>query len=144
MIDRSGYLEGAIVSPERYLRRATQCLRDIDFDTFVVTGVSGMCIGFLLARRMKKYILVIRKSDQESHGGLWVGTFGRRWVFLDDFQATGATLSRVKKAVKEFSTRERIPDEYVGAYFYLFKNSRRGEDEPGFVPPGKEIQPHGA
>jgi orotate phosphoribosyltransferase len=74
------------------------------FDSIIVTGVSGMAVGFPVALALKVPVTVLRKEDEDSHGskGEIVGRsdLGERVLFLDDFVSNGTTRARVIRAVE--------------------------------------------
>lgn len=124
------------------IETARERLEDVDFDTIVVTGVSGLVAGSLVANALDKHLLVVRKEDDTStHSSRRIeGFLGARWLFLDDFTDSGSTLRRVQEAVTAVAARplpwaeEADPHEttYVGAYLY---NRTRG-----YYAPGKEME----
>ncbi len=104
----SSYLH-KILNPEKLpatLAHICDGLKDVDFDTLVVTGVSGCLIAGAVANTLRKNILVVRKENDDSHAGTGVykceGVLGDRWVFIDDLIFSGASLRRVRRAVAEF------------------------------------------
>lgn len=103
----TGYMDAAFRDPGKVLAEAVEELAEIDFDTFVVSGGSGLVLGQMIAHRMGKMLLVIRKDeDMESshHGGRGYGQLGRRLVFWDDFVSSGRTFGRVRDGVGEILT----------------------------------------
>lgn len=76
-----------------------------NFTSLVVTGVSGMSVGFPAALMLDKPIVVVRKRlhpDDRSHSDTAVeglDDMGDRPVFLDDFISSGTSLTRVKRAI---------------------------------------------
>jgi len=133
------YFGPAMESTEVLLRNAKRILVDVDFDTIVCTGASGMVFAPLLAHRMKKNLLIVRKDDDvNNHSGArnrFVGTMGERWLFVDDFIDTGATLDRVMGQIRKCADEwvyyvpkpgkfiwdtetVRFTPEYVGSYLY--------------------------
>ena len=75
------------------------------FDVIAVQGVSGMSLGFPLALRLGKDIIVVRKrsdishSDPETITGVIVR--GKRCLFVDDFVSCGNTRRRVREAIEK-------------------------------------------
>jgi adenine/guanine phosphoribosyltransferase-like PRPP-binding protein len=89
------------------------------FDSIVVQGVSGQCVGFPVALRLNKPILVLRKADEDTHsyaGGSLINAnaSGKRVLFLDDFVSSGDTFERCKTAVEA----SRGGPFIVGSYQY--------------------------
>src|SRR5882762_2319865 len=68
-----------------------------DFTHLVMTGTSGQSVGFPVAYNLGLQTLVVRKKEDEGHGGVFVGTKGELgdYVILDDFIGSGATIRYV-------------------------------------------------
>jgi adenine/guanine phosphoribosyltransferase-like PRPP-binding protein len=85
-------------------------------DVLVVTGVSGIAFGALLAHGLGLHLAVVRKEERRhspntlecAHPGPF------RWVFVDDHITSGATANRVFDVMK--ALRPRAP--CVGIYLY--------------------------
>ena len=79
----------------------------VPFDTIVVTGVSGMAVGFPLAVALGKRIAVLRKDDDNTHScneGGWQGyadVRDRRCLWVDDFICSGETQQRIDTSVHQ-------------------------------------------
>jgi len=105
---------------ELAVRQTTAALRPhrADFDSIVVTGVSGQCVGFPVALRLRKPIVVLRKKTDPTHGGpgalLNRRSMGTRVVFVDDFVADGNTLKLCQTAVERHGG--------TIAYVYLYRD----------------------
>lgn len=135
---RSNYFDMVMDDPERIIREAREQLEDVEFDTFVVTGMSGVSVASLLAHALGKNYLIIRKPDDLStHSSRrGVGKIGKRWVFLDDFICSGDTKFRVMRQLATLLREAEInagyfdyetstwvngdpfDTEYVGDYLY--------------------------
>jgi adenine/guanine phosphoribosyltransferase-like PRPP-binding protein len=82
------------------IEMAVECLSKFDFDTIVVTGVSGLLLGPIVAHLMGKNIAVIRKHSETSHSANRIeGELGKRYVILDDFICTGDTVIKIKREI---------------------------------------------
>jgi hypothetical protein len=101
-----------------------------EFDSIVVTGVSGITVGAPVAIALDKNLVVVRKEDDSSnHSGRRVqGTFPRRWIFLDDFASTGTTKRRVEKEIGYAFP----PADFVGRYYYQYQEYRDMRDPVEF------------
>ena len=70
-----------------------------DFKVIAVRGVSGLLFGSILAYRMNKGLVVVRKPGESTHSGMVVeGCFpdvGEGWVIVDDLVATGGTVAEI-------------------------------------------------
>ncbi len=110
---------------QRTLDAAVRELTAIDFDTIAVTGVSGCVFGGALSARLGKNLVVVRKQTEDCHAGKMYfaeGTFGARWVFVDDTIHSGATLRRVREAIRKYFAEVNYEGAVsfveVGAYEY--------------------------
>lgn len=116
----ASYLVNGIFEHEKNQAEAIKNLKGVEFDTIVVTGVSGLVFGVPLAQRMKKHIAIIRKDKDGTHSHKSIEAtvkrdeFGR-WLFVDDLIDTGKTETRVKAKVKEHTD---CNSTYVGAYLF--------------------------
>lgn len=77
-----------------------------EFDAFVVSGYSMAMIATSVADKLEKNIVLVRKPYERKHSMYKVeGIHGQRCFFLDDLIASGKTLERCIKAVKEINCR---------------------------------------
>lgn len=132
---QNSYFSEAFRPPMGLKRRAKRDLEEVDFDTFVVTGISGALVVAELAHHLHKNFAVVRKTQTESsHASRKIeGCLGSRWIFLDDFISSGATLQRVINEVEDFVTdSNRWRTDYetplfeshiVGTYTYQRQNN---------------------
>lgn len=121
----TGYLDTAWENPTRIIEGMRAAMKGIKYDTIVVSGHSGVLIGPILARALRKKLFVVRKHEdcQSSHSNRpWIGQLGARWVMVDDFISSGATVTRVVKSVLQsveaINGRYRYPtwDQNLGVY----------------------------
>jgi phosphoribosylpyrophosphate synthetase len=89
-----------------YLERAVANLKNsnVEFRTIVVRGVSGLVFGSMLAHTMGKGLTVVRKPNDSSHSphlveGLLPESPYDKWLIVDDFISTGATIYSIVKAM---------------------------------------------
>ena len=86
-----------------------------EFDTIVVTGVSGQFYGPVLAFTLGVNYCVVRKPNDGSHDyHPIVGVVGDKWIFLDDFISSGATRRRVISVMRDVEPAST----YVGTFEY--------------------------
>jgi orotate phosphoribosyltransferase len=132
---RYSYTHDAIYFGEAQIADAKSLLADVDYDMIIGTGLSGGLVIPKLADALGVDWGIVRKEEEESHRERRVeGTrFGRKWVFVDDFVASGATRRRVKAEVQRYCRDRGITTEYAGTYSYrnsrFTKPEREGEDE---------------
>ncbi len=116
------YLNSAMFVERRdaTFQRAVQCLSRFEFDTIVVTGVSGLIIGPVLAHLTGKKLLVVRKPNESTHSYNYIeGEMGHQWIFVDDFISSGGTLDRVVERVNVNFGGVK----FVGFYSYFYEGS---------------------
>lgn len=82
------------------------------FDSILVTGLSGTVPGSILAYRLNKNLVVVRKDSESSHGQSVEGTLAGRHIIIDDFVSSGATINRL---LRHERIRNRVP-VYVVLY----------------------------
>lgn len=127
------YFQTVFTDAEMLLDQAADRLQDVDFDTIVATGLSGTIFAGLLAQRLGKHLIIVRKADDAStHSSNRIeGILGKRWLFVDDLISSGNTLRHVVKQVELVAGRGSVRDwmdeppfatEWVGTYLY---NSER-------------------
>ena len=99
--------------------------KKVNFDGFVVTGVSGILIGSILSRSLKKELVIVRKEEdyKNSHTFYKVENYksNKRYIFVDDLIASGSTFARVQKELKEFHKIEKIKgrsSKIIGTILY--------------------------
>lgn len=117
----SGYFSTGAEDIRKYVNKAFDILLDrgVDFDTIVVTGISGMVVGPMLAEALEKDLLIIRKEGENSHASyLAEGVLGERWLFVDDFIASGKTFNRVCDAIERLSEGLRNYRDTKQDYWY--------------------------
>jgi hypothetical protein len=90
-------------------------LRPIDFDVVVFRGFSGAVVGPVVALKMGKNWAFVRKHDDNSHSSSRIeGSIIGRYVIVDDFIDSGAT---IRKIIEDVSYT--YPDAVcLGAFFY--------------------------
>lgn len=134
MLEVSSHLKPAFDLAERSkkITAAVMVLQKIEFDTIVVTGISGTVPGAIIAHLMGKQLAVVRREKERTvgGGGPVEGHLGGRWIVIDDFISTGGTLRRVVKKYSDacagelqprFAWGDSVPpqeSEYLGVYLF--------------------------
>ena len=82
--------------------------RNIEFDAIACRGLSGLLIAPIVAMRLKKTLLCVRKGEK-THSTYPVegDTKAKTYVILDGFIDTGSTVSAIVGAIKTFNTEAR-------------------------------------
>ena len=112
----------------------------------VVHGNSGVSCGFaalMLSPHADFNIVLLRKDNDNSHGSPIEGPEGHRlgrYLILDDFVATGATMNRVRDKVatlhQQYGQPEH-PPECVGIVLYGHHDSDSFEFADGHTVPAR-------
>lgn len=116
----SGYFEEALDHPQKVIDMfRAQVMGQIEFGSLVGTGLSGMVMTPLLAYIAKVPYAIVRKNKSSSHGCYTVeGTVADKWVFVDDFIASGDTFRRVLREIGGAARRHHASVEFVAAFLY--------------------------
>ena len=90
------------------VRKAIKALRGKKFDAIAFRGLSGTLIGPLLAFKLNRTMLAVRKRKGEGHSGLMVeGDAGAgTYIIVDDFIQTARTVRSIIEEVKDFTEGE--------------------------------------
>ena len=110
---------------DKVIRQIRQLIKDknIKFDGFIVTGVSGVTMGAVLSRLLRKELVVVRKNNS-THASYKVENYkhNKRYIFLDDLIATGETYNRVidefENVYNQTSYFRRNKSNVIGAIIY--------------------------
>lgn len=118
---------------QNILERSAECidiarraLTDVEYDTMVGIGLSGSIAAPLLANALGKKLLILRKDESSHTNSKLAGKLGKRWLFVDDFIATGHTLKGAMKLIQDTVERnnlytygrDKFSTQYVGTYEY--------------------------
>lgn len=109
----------AFDEPEALILAARQALKDVTYDTMVGRGLSGALVVPILARALGKKWAIVRKPGDGSHStSRFEGEIGRRWIFVDDFIASGNTYFQTEEVVLAEGIANGEWPQLVGAYLY--------------------------
>lgn len=99
------------------VRDAVDALRPhrSEFDSIIVTGLSGVIVGTPVAMRLRKPLVVFRKAGEDAHSSTPVNhkRLGTRALFLDDFISDGGTYRRVEDALVKTDRGATIVAKYL-------------------------------
>lgn len=86
----------------------------------VMTGLSGMLIGLIVAHQTQRPFAIVRKPKEVSHGNHVEGYVCKEYMIVDDFVDSGATVANIRKA---------LPDRIcLGVYTYSDISSGKIKD----------------
>ena len=148
MILSSGYATQYKLSEVRERAEyATLAISDMVAETgatsVVVHGNSGVSCGFaaLMLSDVDFNIVLLRKDNDNSHGSPIEGPEGHRlgkYLILDDFVATGATMNRIRDKIvtlhQQYGLSEDTP-ECVGIVLYGYHSSGKFKFSDGHTVP---------
>ena len=112
----------------------------------VVHGNSGVSCGFaaLMLSAVDFNIVLLRKDNDNSHGAPIEGPQGHRlgrYIILDDFVATGATMNRIRAKIatlhQQYGYRDAPSPECVGLVLYGYTISDRFKFDDGHIVPAR-------
>jgi len=104
-----------VKSRNRLVKEAVEILKTWtkDFDAIAVSGYSSALVVPIIAHKLKKNIVLVRKTSETRFSNHNVeGQHGQRVLFFDDLIDSGSTFRHIKKGVESISCR------LVGTYLY--------------------------
>lgn len=110
----------------------------------VVHGNSGVSCGFaalMLSPHADFNIVLLRKDNDNSHGAPIEGPEGHKldkYLILDDFVDTGATMNRIRDKIAALHQQSGLPEdtpECVGIVLYGYHGSKSFRFDDGHVVP---------
>src|SRR5271166_4732220 len=98
------------------LTNTVKFLKTKEFDAIAFRGLSGSLVAPIVALRLKKTLLAVRKDTSDSHSSYMVegDLAAKRYVIVDDFIAGGSTVYNIMKEVHTAAPRA----ECVGYFGY--------------------------
>jgi len=116
---------------EKIIESARMKLAGIEFDSFAFRGMSGALIASVLAREMKKTLIMVRKESSHSMRSV-EGDFGaKRYVIIDDFIESGDTCVEI---VREITSKINGGIECAAIALYQHKVAVRNWSKQFNVP----------
>jgi hypoxanthine phosphoribosyltransferase len=135
---KSTYLK-PLFNPEWYssivdqsIETAKELLVKHPFDTIVFSGLSGSAIAFTIAHSLNSFpLLVVRKKEDQSHystvKGNLEGNIGlKRYLLVDDFIDTGATVDYIIRSIR----KEKPRAQCVAMMMYLQHSAYLTHEHP--------------
>jgi orotate phosphoribosyltransferase-like protein len=113
----------SLLSRESTVNKAVTCLKrhKDEFDAIAFRGMSGAALAPILAYLLNKELVIVRKltSHKRTHAHQRVegNVEGLRYIIVDDFVFSGATISRTIGAINRY-LRGSEPATCVALYLY--------------------------
>lgn len=101
-----------------FLQRRSQ-----KFDAIAFRGMSGALVAPAVAARLKKNLLMVRKATDSNHSSLSVEGFNgapQRYVIIDDFIFTGATVREIQRTIGQM--KHGAGHKLIGMVCYAWPN----------------------
>lgn len=99
----------AFINPKLAKRTVAGCvkqLKDLEFDAIAFRGLSGALIAPTVAMRMGKTLIAVRKGEKSHSSNMVEGDrAARRYVIIDDFIASGATVEAILDGVHKWAPK---------------------------------------
>lgn len=138
--NHAGYMDALQPgSRKSYLDRAINKLRGIEFDTIVFCGMSGAIFAPLLADRLGKEIVLVRKESDSNHSCMSVEGYSaiRKYIFVDDLICSGDTFRRCQEKIQKFAPSAVCiaSYQYREGYYKEIKSESINEDFAGVSEP---------
>ena len=104
-----------------FIEKAREKLKDLDYDTMVGIGFSGVFAILKLAPALGKNYLALRKPTDNSHSqNFGEGILGEKWLFVDDVVSTGETKRTVQLKIQQICESYDVKTQCVGEYRYQY------------------------
>jgi len=89
------------------INNAIRILPKKNFDSIAFRGMSGAIIAPIIATKLKKNLIMVRKREATSHSVSRVEGFSKskRYVIVDDFVESGETAANIYYEVKDFAPK---------------------------------------
>lgn len=141
----SKYSQESVKSYARAAAKAIPILmRELDADTVVVSGNSGISIAHAALMLTDFPLVLCRKAKDNSHGSLIEGVSGHRinrFIVLDDFVSSGATVKRICSTLRAQATKHDsyFKTECVGVLQYTKQHAERMAHHPVYWYPEEDL-----
>lgn len=117
------------------LLREMEAEKDLTFDAIAVRGLSGLLVAPIVAMRLNKTLLCVRKGESCHSSNVVEGDVAaKNYIVLDDFVSSGSTVREVIEAVATAAPLARCvgmvsyhqlntKDEVNGSYAYRVEHA---------------------
>jgi adenine/guanine phosphoribosyltransferase-like PRPP-binding protein len=87
----------------------------LDFDTIVASGISGLMVAPPVAELLDKNLCVVRTTSKCYSEFVVEGVVPSRYIIIDDLICSGSTIKRIMREMKEHAPRSIC----IGVYTYI-------------------------
>ena len=128
---RNGHMQHCLAKTLQAIEESIEPILH-EFDAIVVSGLSGVIPGAIIAHKYNKQLVVIRKDDDVCHGirieGASYFPVGTPYIIFDDVMASGRTMQRILNAVEDVGHKLPL---YVLLYRHYWVNISTNYGEIG-------------
>jgi len=108
---------------------------EMGFKALACCGSSGMMAAAVLTVALDIPVIYVRKQNENSHGSSVesnsVGIAIPKYLIVDDFACTGATLDRIVEGIEKFADRNNmVRPECMGAFMYNETSTSKTQNTP--------------
>lgn len=139
-IEASGHFRKVLDASELavVVEQSVTLLNTVQFDTLAFIGLSGAVLAPILAYKMGKELLMVRKNggkDNSNSKQFFEGhVTAKRAVVVDDLISSGKTMSQMMYAIQDIK-KEHSPDiEVVGLLLHMTINDDEEYSPQLFLP----------
>jgi len=120
----------------RMIQKLLKAMRKIKFDAIAFRGVSGSLMAPILAYKLKKGLIVVRKGNESTHSSYVVeGTIDNRhtkYVIVDDLILTGETIENIMSEIdKEVDNHFFVDGRMKCVGVFLYAQNKMGLKKSG-------------
>ncbi len=95
----------AFLCPPRLLKAVEKCIKIIrrkklTFDAIAFRGLSGAVVAPLVALKLRKTLIAVRKTKSHGLGPVAGDLAARSYIIVDDLISSGTTVRKIVKALK--------------------------------------------
>lgn len=133
---------------KKHIIAACLALKDLDFDAIAFRGISGALTAPILAYKLHKTLIAVRKPTEDNHSGMLVeGDKGaRRYIVVDEIVASGNTVCTIVEKVRQFAPEAQFIgcwvmnyDEFLPPWDYRFTLAKSLKVESKVPSPSEEM-----
>ncbi len=93
---------------DKFLKAAKEVLKACDFDAIAFRGMSGALVAPLLAHKLHKTLIMVRKENDSTHAMRLVegDRAAERYLIVDDFMSSGNTVRMIAQCIHSWMNGE--------------------------------------
>ena len=111
-----------------------QLQKELKFDAVAFSGSSGCAIAFYVASKYRIPLIYVRKTGERAHGSIVECNYQgdiRKYLIVDDFVSSGATVEHINKTIKTHALKMRTECPVPVGIFAFDPNAGSGYSSNG-------------